>query len=145
MRWNRIFILGFMLAGWTLPCLGVEAIAIVVSKKSPIEKLSATQIRALFLGETRRLDSGKAVEIGDRDRHSEIFRDFYFTVADMTPKDVAIHWAKKVFTGKATAPTHVAGDDEAAKAWVKSRLDGITYIAAKNVDAQVKVIGSVGP
>jgi ABC-type phosphate transport system substrate-binding protein len=135
----------FVLTPWALTCLAGESIAVVTSKTSKIDKLSLAEIRALYLGETRRLQSGKTVDIGDRDRASDLHRDFYHSVAEMSPKDVAVHWAKKVFTGKATAPARVAGDDEAAKAWVKAKPDAITYIAAKSVDGQVKVVGTLGP
>lgn len=129
----------------TARILGADSIALVTSRKSMIEKLSPGQIRALYLGETRRLESGTTVELGDRDRSSEIYRDFYQTVTDMTPKDVAVHWAKKVFTGKATPPVRLVGDDEAAKNWVKARPDAMTYISSRSVDSSVKVIGLIGP
>ena len=120
-----------------------EKIALIVSKSSAIQKLSAEQVKTLFLGQTRFAEEGKVVNIADRDRNSPIYKEFYQLSANMSPKEVGVHWAKKVFTGEAPPPARLTGDDTAAKEWVKTHDDGLTYIYAKNADAKIRVVATL--
>jgi hypothetical protein len=125
------------------PLLADDSIALIVGKSSSIQKLSNDQIKSLFLGQTRFVGEGKAVTIADRDRNSAIYKEFYALATGMSVKDVAVHWARKVFTGEAPPPTRIAGDDTAAKDWVRSNDEGLTYVYAKNCDANVRIVALI--
>lgn len=117
-----------------------EKIAVIVNKNSSVSKLSQEQVKSLFLGQTRYAEGGKALSIGERDRNSPIYMEFYATVANMNPKEVSVHWAKKVFTGEAAPPARINGDDKATIDWLQTQPDAITYIYAKNSDSRVKIV-----
>ena len=105
--------------------------------------LSSKVLMAVFLGEPRYAAPGILVEVTDRDRASDISRQFYDGIASMKPKDVSAHWARKVFTGEAPPPGRVSGDDAQAISLVKAKPDAITYIFEKNGNAGVRIVFSV--
>lgn len=138
----RILLILLILTGATSAKLGeaAEKIAVIVNKNSTLQKLSNEQVKNLFLGQIRYIESGKPLVIGERDRKSQIHEEFYALAANMTPKDVSVHWAKKVFTGEAPPPPRISGDDAAAIEWVRGNPEAITYAYAKNCDAKIKIV-----
>lgn len=120
-----------------------EKILVIANKELDLKALTRTQMKSLFLGEMRFTASGKAVRIGDRDRSSRVHKDFYESTAQMSPKDVSIYWARKVFSGQALPPARIPGDDKSTLDWVRAHTDGISYIYADNVDSSVQVVGDV--
>jgi ABC-type phosphate transport system substrate-binding protein len=123
--------------------VAADNIVAIVNKKSTLQKLTLAQMKAVFLGETRYAAPGVLVEVTDRDRNSDIYKEFYSNIASMTPKEVSVHWARKVFTGEAPPPARIAGDDADAIAMIKSKPDAITYIFEKNANANVRIVFSV--
>jgi len=137
---------GFVLLIWSVvPAFAFsgEAVVAIVHRSSPLQKLTASQLKAVFLGESRFAVPGVMVEVNDRDRNSEIYREFYASIAAMSPKDVSIHWARKVFTGAAPPPPRISGDDSMAISVVTAKPEAITYIYEKNLTNAVKVVYSV--
>lgn len=133
-----------------IACLfvGTEAFAadnivVVVNKKSAITRLTHAQVKALFLGETRYPVPGVPVELQDRERTSQIFKEFYDGVASMSPKQVTVLWSRKVFTGEAPPPVRVSGDDNAILEALKQKPEAISYIYERNVTPSVRVVYSL--
>lgn len=118
-------------------------IVVVVAKKSPITKLTHAQVKSLYLGETKFVAPGQSVELRDRDRTSEIFKEFYAGLVSMTPKQVTVHWSRKVFTGEAPPPTRDMGEDASVIEALKSKPEAINYIYEKNVNRDVRVVYSL--
>lgn len=118
-------------------------IVVVVSKKSQLGRLSAAQVKALYLGETRIPVPGVSIELHDRERSSDIFKQFYAAIASMTPKQVTVHWSRKVFAGEASPPPREAGEDSAVIEALKAKPLAINYIYEKNLNSSVKVVYSL--
>ena len=123
--------------------MAADNIVAIVNKKSTLQKMTLAQVKAVFLGETRYAAPGILVEVSDRDRASEIYREFYDNIASMTPKEVSVHWARKVFTGEAPPPVRISGDDAEAIALVKAKPEAISYVFEKNATASVRIVFSV--
>ncbi|MBC7530366.1 MAG: hypothetical protein H7318_02245 [Oligoflexus sp.] len=143
MKYKYIFALMSSLFLSSQVLMAADNIVVVVNKKSTLQKLTLNQIKAVFLGETRYAAPGILVEVTDRDRASDIYRQFYDGIASMKPKEVSVHWARKVFTGEAPPPARVSGDDAQAISLVKAKPDAITYIFEKNANASVRIVFSV--
>lgn len=114
------------------------AVVVVVNKKSEIRKISVEDARALFLGHIRFVDARSRATIGMRDGSLEVHKKFFARIAGMDPREVKINWAKQIFSGNSSPPVSVSGDDTAAKLWVRSTVDGITYIDATSMDDSMK-------
>jgi ABC-type phosphate transport system substrate-binding protein len=125
--------------------LAADNIVVVVSKKSPLTKLTNAQVKALYLGETRYAVPGVQVELHDRDRSTPIFKEFYSRLAAMSAKQVTVHWSRKVFTGEAPPPVRDSGDDAAVIEAIKDRAEAINYVYEKSLSpsAKVKVVYSL--
>lgn len=143
MKHKYIFALLSSLFLFSHSLLAGDNIVAIVNKKSTLKKLTLAQVKAVFLGETRYAAPGVSVEISDRDRASVIYKDFYDGIASMTPKEVSVHWARKVFTGEAPPPARISGDDAEAIALVKSKPNAITYVFEKNANGSVRIVFSV--
>lgn len=139
-NWFKSSLILLLLQSLTQSAFAADAIVAIVNRKSVLQKLTQQQMKAVFLGETRFAAPGVLLEIVDRDRTSDIYKNFYANLVSMSPKEVSIYWAKKVFTGEAPPPTRVTGDDAAAIEQVKGKPNSISYIYEKNVTASVKVI-----
>lgn len=138
--WIKSSLILLLLQSFLPTAFAADSIVAIVNRKSVLQKLTQQQMKAVFLGETRYAAPSVLVEIVDRDRTSDIYKDFYSSLVSMSPKEVSIYWAKKVFTGEAPPPSRVTGDDAAAIEQIKSRPNAISYIYEKNVTASVKVI-----
>lgn len=143
MTYKNRFVLLFSLFFTSQSLYAAATIVVIVNKKSTLQKLTLAQIKAIFLGETRYAAPGILLEINDRDRGSEIYKEFYDSIASMTPKEVSVHWARKVFTGEAPPSARVTGDDAAAIALVKAKPEAISYVYEKNANSSVKIVFSV--
>ncbi|RYZ54894.1 MAG: hypothetical protein EOP07_15170 [Proteobacteria bacterium] len=139
-QWIKQCLILVLLLSLSQTAFAADAIVAIVNRKSVLQKLTQQQMKAVFLGETRYAAPGVLVEIVDRDRTSDIYKDFYAGLVSMSPKEVSIYWAKKVFTGEAPPPSRVTGDDAAAIEQIKAKPNGISYVYEKNVTAAVKVI-----
>lgn len=129
-----------MLSGFERTASAADTIAVIVNKNSAVHKLTLAQVKAIFLGETRYADSSVLLEVHDRNSKSELYTHFFAGIASMNPKEVAVHWAKKVFTGEAAPISRILGDDAEAIALIIAKPNAITYIQEKNATNKVKVV-----
>jgi hypothetical protein len=120
-----------------------DVIVVIANRSLEIPQLDASSLKSYFMGEKRYTETGQMVRIGERDRESDLYREFYDLTLRMTPKDVAVYWAKKVFTGEAIPPTRIKGDDQETLEWVRTHQEAISYIYEKNVDNTVQVLGKL--
>ncbi len=136
--------IGFVML--TAQAFAADTIVVIVAKKSPVTKLTLAQVKALYLAETRFAVPGVQVEVHDRDRSSAIFKEFYEKVAGMSPKQAAVHWSRKVFTGEAPPPVRDSGEDAVVLEALKNKGEAISYVYEKSITsaANVKVVYSLG-
>jgi ABC-type phosphate transport system substrate-binding protein len=140
--WQRIIVtilVGGGVCGAATPAWA-RRIAVVAGAGSKIGALTEAQARDVFLGNQEVLPSGEHVTPVDQSKDAPITEAFYALVADMSLKDVSVHWAKKVFAGRGTRPVQLEGGDAGVKAWVSARADAIGYVQADAVDGSVKVL-----
>ena len=125
-------------------CWGVANAAdyvVVVSAKSPVDKLTGEQVTQIFLGKTESFPSGgNAVPI-DQAESSPVRGDFDSKTLGKSTAQVKAYWSKIVFTGKGHPPKEVASSAD-VKGLVSGNPSYIGYIEKSAIDSSVKVVFS---
>lgn len=114
-------------------------LAIVVNPKSSVTEVSADEIKRLYIGKTKLLDSGARLVPVDHDDGREIKQEFYGKVVQKPLARLKVHWSRLIFSGRGRPP-EVIGDDAKIKAWVADHENAIGYIDADMVDESVRAV-----
>lgn len=112
---------------------------VIGNSSSDVKFLTMEEVRGLYLGQTRSLESVGTVELTDRQPDSAVYREFYLKVTEKDPRQVKALWAKLSFMGKAKPPK-VFDNDEDIKQWVKKHPNAIGYIEKASLDKSVNVL-----
>lgn len=132
-----IALLGFA-AGLDAVARADDVVA-VVSAKSPVTSLNASQVADIFLGKTSRFPDGSEAVPIDQAEESRARDRFYAAFTGKSPAQVKAHWAKIIFTGRGQPPRQVSNSAEARKL-VAVNPNAIGYIDASLVDDSVRVL-----
>lgn len=133
---KKITIISTLLLG--LAGIAHADIAVVVSKSSPVNKLTKDQVQDIFLSKkTSYPDGGSAVPLDNKE--SDVRDKFYDSVLEKTSAQVKSYWSKVIFTGKGTPPKEFDNSTEIKKI-VASNPATIGYIDKSKVDASVKIV-----
>lgn len=86
------------------PIFAADDYVVIVNKTVEIDSLSLTQVRNIFLSNTDALPNGSAVVPLDQSNGTEVRRDFYKQVVQMSERQVKSYFTSLVFTGKGRPP-----------------------------------------
>ena len=114
-------------------------IVVVVSAKSQVTSLSASQVADIFLGKVSRFPDGNQAFAIDQSEESAARERFYSQFTGKSTAQVRSHWSKIIFTGRGQPPRQVLNSVE-AKRLVVENPNAIAYIESKLVDASVRVV-----
>jgi len=117
-------------------------VAVIVNPDTGVTALSATQVRALFLGKTSKFPDGTHATPVDQKEGSSTRTAFNEKVLKKTGSQVKSYWSKMVFSGKAS-PLKSVADDAAVKAFVAKTAGAVGYIDSSQVDSSVTVVLTV--
>jgi ABC-type phosphate transport system substrate-binding protein len=135
-----LFVFATLLAASALgSTYALAEVVVVVSAKSKIANMTASQVAQIFLGKTNKLPDGRDAIPLDQAEGSDIRNEFYSTVTGKDPAQINAYWSKIIFTGDGQPPKVVTGNDSVKKAVAKN-LNAIGYIDKSAVDKKVKVI-----
>lgn len=109
---------------------------VVVAANSPQPALDRAAAQAIFLGRAATVGGQPAVVVF---QNGPVRADFESKVLGRTGAQLAAHWSRLVFTGRAKAPEEVA-NDAAVKAKLAATPGAIGYISDAAADASVKVL-----
>jgi ABC-type phosphate transport system substrate-binding protein len=109
---------------------------VVVAANSSQGTLDKAGVQAIFLGRTATVGGQPAVVVFQK---GAVRAPFESGVVGRAGAQLASHWSRLVFTGRAKAPEDLA-DDAAVKAKVASTPGAIGYISDDAVDGTVKVL-----
>jgi len=109
---------------------------VVVAANSSQAALDKAGVQAIFLGRTATVGGQPAVVVFQKGPTRAPFES---GVVGRAGAQLASHWSRLVFTGRAKAPEDLA-DDAAVKAKVAATPGAIGYISDGAVDASVKVL-----
>jgi hypothetical protein len=110
----------------------------VVSVRSPINVLSASQVVDIFLGKARNFPDGTPAVPIDQAENSTARDEFYLRVGKSAAQ-IKAYWSKIIFTGRGQPPPTAPNGIEIRKRIVGNPT-AIGYIDRSLVDSTVKVV-----
>jgi ABC-type phosphate transport system substrate-binding protein len=134
---------------WLVPNAGIpperplpasENLAIVVNRSNPVENLSTSELRRIFLGERGHWPNGRRITIvmmepGQPER-DVVLRDVF----RMTETEFSNHFLHGVFTGEVLVSPKTLATPVGVRKFVFNVPGAIGYLRASDVDASVKVL-----
>lgn len=117
-----------------------DNLAIVVNTTNPVENLSLSELRQVFLGERSHWPNGRRItlvmmEPGQFERKA-LLRE----VCQMNEKDFSRHFLHGVFTGEVFVSPKTLASPVGVRKFVFNVPGAIGYVRASDVDSSVKVI-----
>ena len=116
-----------------------DEVVAVVSARSAITSLNASQVADIFLGKTSRFPDGSPAVPVDLNEDSPAREKFYAQFTGKSPAQMKAHWSKIIFTGRGQPPMQVSTNAEAKKT-IAENPNAIGYIDSSQVDSSVKVL-----
>ena len=114
-------------------------LVVIVSARNPVATLRAEQVADIFLAQSGRYPNGANAVAIDQAIGSGLRDAFYNRVASKSPSLVKAYWTKMVFTGRASPPKEVLGN-EAVRKLVAGNPELIGYIDRDALDDSVKAV-----
>jgi len=114
-------------------------ISIIVHKESPLSSITIKEAKRIFLGVTKKMPNGQNIKIVDYSNNSNLKKSFYMELTNKSVAQIKSRWAGLVFSGRATPPLNVKGNNEVKK-WLRENINGIGYIDSSSLDSSIKVI-----
>ena len=114
-------------------------IVIVGHPEFPVEQLSISEVRMLYLKKLPSLPDGSDYLFGDQPEGSPARQEFLAKVIRKDPAHLTAYWAKRIFSGKAIPPS-VVGDDEEIIEWVLKTPNAIAYVRKGHYDRRLKAL-----
>jgi ABC-type phosphate transport system substrate-binding protein len=118
-----------------------QDVVAVVSAKSAVTSLNASQVADIFLGKTSRFPDGTQAVPIDLTEDSPARDKFYAQFTGKSPAQLKAHWSKIIFTGRGQPPKQASSSSEAKK-MIAENPNAIGYIDGSAVDGSVRVLPS---
>ena len=117
-----------------------QNLAIIVNTSNPVDSLSMSELRHVFLGERRHWPNGRRItlvmmELGQPERRA-LIRE----VCQMNETDFSQHFLHGVFTGEVFVSPKTLASPVGVRKFIFNVPGAIGYVRATDVDASVKVI-----
>jgi ABC-type phosphate transport system substrate-binding protein len=116
----------------------IADVVAVVSVRSPIDVLSASQVVDIFLGKAHHFPDGTPAVPIDQAENSTARDEFYLRVGKSAAQ-IKAYWSKIIFTGRGQPPATAPNGIEIRKRIVGNPA-AIGYIDRSLVDSTVKVV-----
>lgn len=117
-----------------------DSLAIVVNRTNPVENLSFSELRKIFLGEQTHWSNGRRITVVMLEPGKPERQVVLAQIYKMGEKDFTSHFLHGMFTGEIhAAPRTLASSTEVLK-FVLNVPGAIGYLKAPEVDESVKVV-----
>ena len=136
---TALLTVAWLATAWSSQAAAADDVVAVVSAKSPVAGLNASQVADIFLGKTNRFPDGTLAVPVDLPEESPAREKFYAEYAGKSPAQVKAHWSKIIFTGRGQPPKQLGSGAEAKK-FVAENPNAIAYIDSKLVDNSLRVL-----
>ena len=128
-----------LLAGGPVVAHAQDSFVLIANPANPIATLSRGEVSKLFLLKRTRWSSGQRAQPVDQVESSPVRRQFSNAIHGMDVPSVKSFWQEIVFSGKGDPPPERASDAQVL-AYVRSRPNGLGYVASSTYADGVKII-----
>lgn len=125
------------------PAVVAEDLVVIVNPKSGVSQLTREEVVDVFMGRNRQLPSRLTALPLDLPSSTAEREQFYRQLTGRSLAEINAYWARLMFTGRATPPILVSGQDESLLMVMDNR-SAVAYVSRSRVNAQVKVVYEVG-
>lgn len=134
----RILLITFsLLLGSTFFAKAADYI-LVVHKDNPVDRLNPQEVKDIFLGKKIKWGNDLPITLV-MNTNDEIHERFTRIMLQKSPVQLSVYWKKILYSGVGMLPLAVK-DDEAAKSYVGTHKNAISYITEDSLDRQVKKV-----
>lgn len=125
---------------WPMPALSAkDVLAVIVHNKSPVQSLSLSQLRSIFMGKRKTWENGGTIVAVNLLPKHPVRVLFDEAVLDMNPDEVGRYWVAQKIRAKGRPPQSVGAPIILRK--IVAALPGaIGYVPIDLVDTSVKVV-----
>lgn len=114
-------------------------LVVIVNPDNPVQSLTPAQVSDLYLGRSRSLGSGKAVQILDWPRDSAMRKAFFERINGMPLRQVNAYWARLQFSGEVQPPAEVSNSRDVIEV-VRHNPHAIGYVEASELGSGVRPV-----
>ncbi|MBA3004720.1 MAG: hypothetical protein FP813_12885 [Desulfurivibrio sp.] len=111
---------------------------LVVNKDNPVDRLNPQEVKDIFLGKKIKWGNDLPITLV-MNTNDEIHERFTRIMLQKSPVQLSVYWKKILYSGVGMLPLAVK-DDEAAKSYVGTHKNAISYITEDSLDRQVKKV-----
>lgn len=124
---------------WLCALPAQAELVVVVNARNPVSVLSRQEVVNLFFGRLGQFANGLEAQPVDMvDLHPDRAL-FYRRLVGKDLAEVNAYWARLSFSGRQSAPPRLPSSDDVVR-WVSTRVGGIGFVDASQVDARMKVV-----
>ncbi|MDF1880309.1 hypothetical protein JHD50_03150 [Sulfurimonas sp. MAG313] len=114
-------------------------IVVIVNPESKVKNLNRDYTKMIFMKKIKALPNGEVLIPLDQNSETDIYNNFYKSVANKNRSRMSKYWAKRIFTGKGEIP-EVLGSDEEVIRRVMNDIKAVGYIGKNSLVDGVKVV-----
>lgn len=115
-------------------------LAIIVNTANPVESLSLSELRKVFLGERSHWPSGRRITLVMMEPGQPERKALIHEVCQMNEGDFSKHFLQGVFTGEVFVSPKTLASPVGVRKFIFNVPGAIGYVRASDVDSSVKVI-----
>lgn len=131
---------GVLMLLWaSVPAAEGQSFVIVVNKANPVKSLSVTELRRIFMKQTRMWPHAESMVPVDWDATSEIRQEFSRQVLNRSVREMAEFWVQQSVT-QGLAPPSTQKSSRAVLRFVASVPGAISYMPPDEVDDSVNTV-----
>lgn len=117
-----------------------EPLVIVVNRSNPVEDLSFTELRTIFLGGRSHWTNGRRITLVMRDPGEPERRTILRDVCGMNEDQLKTHFLHGLFTGEILVSPKILSTPTGVRKFIFNVPGAIGYLRASDVDESVKVV-----
>lgn len=119
---------------------GWEPLAIVVNRSNPVDELSSSQLRAVFLGFRDHWPNGRRVTLVMRDIDDSERSVILHDVCGMTEQQFRTHFVRGLYNGEISMSPKILSSVPGVRRFIFNVPGAIGYLRLSEVDASVKML-----
>jgi ABC-type phosphate transport system substrate-binding protein len=117
-----------------------QSLAIVVNTSNPVENLSMSELRKVFLGERSHWPNGRRITLVMMEPGQPERKALIREVCQMNESDFSRHFLHGLFTGEVFVSPKTLASPVGVRKFIFNVPGAIGYVRATDVDSSVKVI-----